>query len=140
MSIFDNSENIFLNIINKYDIFLDDDYLKLKEKYNTRAYDTEYNKYFNLFSKYYYLKNDINIIYYIVILFYIDRNLLTNFIRFYTSKLLNYKEFNIKNDKIINYDNLINLNKIQLIDYLKEIIDYNYNNFLFFILCFQIYF
>ena len=92
MSIFIDSENIFLNIINKYDIILDDNYVNLKENYINKDY-TDYNEYFKLFSKYYYLNKDINIIYYIIILFYINKNLLRNFIRFYTSKLLNYNLF-----------------------------------------------
>lgn len=145
MSIFVDSENIFLNIINKYDIILDDNYINMKENYvNNGLKDYKpykyYNEYFKLFSKYYYLNKDINIIYYIIILFYINKNLLTNFIRFYTSKLLSYDLFNIKNNKIINYNKLINLNKKELINYLKTIIDINYNTFIFFILCFQIYF
>jgi len=139
MSIFVDSETIFLKIINKYDIILDDNYINLKENYINKDF-TDYNEFFKLFSKYYYLNKDINIIYYIIILFYINKNLLKNFIRFYTSKLLNYDLFNIKNNKIINYDELINLNKKELINYLKTIIDTNYNTFLFFILCFQIYF
>jgi len=140
MSIFTNSETIFLNIINKYDIILDDDYKNIKDYYYNNDYNNKYNNYFNLFNNYYNLKNDINIIYYIILLFYIDKNLLINFIRFYTSKLLNYEEFDISNKKIITFDKLKNLNKIDLISYLKKIIDTNYKFFLFFILCFQIYF
>lgn len=140
MSIFTNSETIFLNIINKYDIILDENYKNIKDNYYNENFNNQYKNYFKLFNKYYYLKNDINIIYYIILLFYIDEKLLINFIRFYTSKLLNYKDFNISNKKIITFDTLKNLNKIDLITYLKKIIDTNYKSFLFFILCFQIYF
>tara|TARA_B100000900_G_scaffold410475_1_gene428355 strand:+ start:10099 stop:10521 length:423 start_codon:yes stop_codon:yes gene_type:complete len=140
MSIFTNSEIIFLNIINKYDIILDDDYKNIKDYYYNKNYNNKYNNYFDLFNNYYHLKNDINIIYYIILLFYIDEKLLINFIRFYTSKLLNYEDFDISNKKIITFDKLKNLNKMDLISYLKKIIDTNYKFFLFFILCFQIYF
>lgn len=140
MSIFTNSETIFLNIINKYDIILDENYKNIKDNYYNENFNNQYKNYFKLFNKYYYLKNDINIIYYIILLYYIDEKLLINFIRFYTSKLLNYKDFNISNKKIITFDTLKNLNKIDLITYLKKIIDTNYKSFLFFILCFQIYF
>jgi hypothetical protein len=140
MSIFTNSEIIFLNIINKYDIILDDNYKNIKDYYYYKNYNNKYNNYFDLFNNYYYLKNDINIIYYIILLFYIDEKLLINFIRFYTSKLLNYEDFDISNKKIITFDKLKKLNKINLISYLKNIIDTNYKFFLFFILCFQIYF
>lgn len=140
MSIFTNSEIIFLNIINKYDIILDDDYKNIKDYYYNKNYNNKYNNYFDLFNNYYHLKNDINIIYYIILLFYIDEKLLINFIRFYTSKLLNYEDFDISNKKIITFDKLKKLNKINLISYLKNIIDTNYKFFLFFILCFQIYF
>jgi|TARA_B110000259_G_C14016023_1_gene401339 hypothetical protein len=139
MSIFINSETIFLNIINKYDIILDENYINIKEKYIGGNYN-EYNEYFKLFNKYYYLKNDINMVYYIVILFYINEKLLINFIRFYTSKLLNYEILNIKSNQILNYCDLKNLNKNELLCYLTRIIDTNYKVFLFFILCFQIYF
>ena len=140
MSIFTNSETIFLNIINKYDIILDENYKNIKDNYYNENFNNQYKNYFKLFNKYYYLKNDINIIYYIILLYYIDERLLINFIRFYTSKLLNYEEFDISNKKIITFDKLKNLNKIDLISYLKKIIDTNYKFFLFFILCFQIYF
>lgn len=140
MSIFTNSETIFLNIINKYDIILDENYKNIKDNYYNENFNNQYKNYFKLFNKYYYLKNDINIIYYIILLYYIDEKLLINFIRFYTSKLLNYKDFNISNKKIITFDRLKHLNKIDLITYLKKIIDTNYKSFLFFILCFQIYF
>ena len=140
MSIFTNSEIIFLNFINKYDIILDDDYKNIKDYYYNKNYNNKYNNYFDLFNNYYHLKNDINIIYYIILLFYIDEKLLINFIRFYTSKLLNYEDFDISNKKIITFDKLKKLNKINLISYLKNIIDTNYKFFLFFILCFQIYF
>ena len=143
-SILSDSENIFLNIINKYDIILDDDYTNIKQIYNNTEHGVDnikYQAYFNLFNNYYNLKNDINIIYYIIILFYINKNLLINFIRFFTSKLSNYKLFNDFNKiTIINYSDLIKLNKEELINYLKTIIDKNYDIFLFFILTFQLYF
>lgn len=138
-TIYQNSENVFLKIIDKYDIILNDDYIEIKEiYYNNINKNNNFIYYFDLFENYNNLKNDINIIYYIVILYYIEKNLLKNFIRFFTSKLLNYN-FSTQL-KIINYNELTKLNKNELIKYLKELIDKDKKVFYFFILTFQIYF
>lgn len=138
-NLFKNSESIFLNIINKYDIILDDNYNNLKELYYLNNYNSKYKSYFDLFNKYYYLKEDINLIYYIIILYYINNEQLLNYIRFFTSKLYNYNLLT-DNTKIKQYSKLINFNKIELIEYLETIINNNEKTFLFFILSFQYYF
>ena len=140
-NLFKDSESIFLNIINKYDIILDDNYNNLKELYylNNFESDFQYKYYFNLFNKYYYLKEDINLIYYIIILYYISKEQLLNYIRFFTSKLYNYNLLT-DNTQIKQYSKLINFNKIELIQYLETIINNNEKTFLFFILSFQYYF
>jgi hypothetical protein len=141
-NLFNNSETFFFKFINKYDIILDEHYNNIKDVYyvNNILSDekTHYNLYINLFSKYKYLKEDINFIYYIVILYYTTRNQLLNFIRFFCSKLNNYKLIN--KNKIHKYDKLLKFNKNELIKYMNDIINYNEEVLLFFIICIQLYF
>ena len=138
--VFEDSEIFFLNFITKYDIILDDNYNKIKNIFYDSNYDikNEFHPYIDLFSKYIHLHNDINFIYYIIILYYTDNNILLSFIRFYTSKLNNFKL--IKVYKIKKYNELINLNKISLINYLRDLINFDEDTVLFFIICIQSYF
>ena len=141
-NLFNNSETFFFKFINKYDIILDENYNNIKDLYyvNNISFDENslYNPYINLFSKYKYLKEDINFIYYIVILYYTTRNQLLNFIRFFCSKLNNYNLIN--KNKIHKYDKLLKFNKNELIKYMNDIINYNEEVLLFFIICIQLYF
>jgi hypothetical protein len=139
MTLLINSETFFLNFINSYDIILDSNYNIIKDIYNNVNKNNKhtYEPYLNLFNKYDTFKSDINFIYYIIILYYMDDKLLLNYIRFYSSKLNNFKL--IKFDKLINYCELNNYNKSELIEYLKNLIDNNSDNLLFFIITFQNY-
>ena len=141
-NLFNNSETFFFKFINKYDIILDEHYNNIKDVYyvNNISSDekTQYNLYINLFSSYKYLKEDINFIYYIIILYYTTRNQLLNFIRFFCSKLNNYNLIN--KNKIHNYDKLLKFNKNELVKYINDIITYNEEVLLFFIICIQLYF
>lgn len=141
-NLFNNSETFFFKFINKYDIILDEHYNNIKDVYyvNNILSDekTQYNLYINLFSSYKYLKEDINFIYYIIILYYTTRNQLLNFIRFFCSKLNNYNLIN--KNKIHNYDKLLKFNKNELVKYINDIITYNEEVLLFFIICIQLYF
>tara|TARA_B100000029_G_scaffold3134_1_gene3900 strand:+ start:55 stop:480 length:426 start_codon:yes stop_codon:yes gene_type:complete len=140
MSVFIPSETLFSNFINKNDIILDKNYDNLKNYYNYNFLDINktdiYYSYFNLFQKYYYLKTDINLIYYIIIIYYFDKKNLLDFIRFFTAKL-NFSNLNKK--KILNFNKILNKSKIDLIKYLKENIDIDEKNFLLFIYCIQNY-
>tara|TARA_Y100001970_G_scaffold87959_1_gene111024 strand:- start:11020 stop:11445 length:426 start_codon:yes stop_codon:yes gene_type:complete len=140
MSVLIPSETMFSNFINKNDIILDKDYDNLKNYYNYNFLDINkndiYYSYFNLFQKYYYLKTDINLIYYIIIIYYFDKKNLLDFIRFFTAKL-NFSNLNKK--KILNFNKILNKSKIDLIKYLKENIDIDEKNFLLFIYCIQNY-
>ena len=84
------------------------------------------------------MKNDINFIYYIIILYYTEQNKLLSFIRFYTSKLNNYGL--ISSSQIYNYRKLLGFNKGKLIQYLNKLINTNEEILLFFIICIQLYF
>lgn len=153
------SEIMFSNFINKYDIILDENYNFLKNNYNVLSHpvlhepaldinkkgkdnDKDNSKdnffmYFSLFNKYNYLKNEINMIYYIIVLYYFDIKNLLDFIRFYTVKLNSSK--NLNNTKILNFSKIKEKTKIELIGYLKDNIDIDYNNFILFIYCIQNY-
>ena len=138
-TIFENSETFFLKFISKYDIILDDNYNNIKNIYY--KYDNIiniYKPYITLFDKYNDLNDQINFIYYIIILFYTDINTLLNFIRFYTSKLNNFNL--IDKSKIKRFSQILKYNKLQLIKYLKNIINYDKETLLFFIICIQLYF
>ena len=138
-SIFENSETFFLKFISKYDIILDDNYNNIKNiYYNNEAIINSYKPYISLFNKYNDLNDQINFIYYIIILFYTDINTLLNFIRFYTSKLNNFNL--IDKSKIKRFSHILKYNKLQLIKYLKDIINYDKETLLFFIICIQLYF
>lgn len=140
MSIFIPSEIMFSNFINNNDIILDKHYDNLKNYYNYNFLDINktdmYYSYITLFEKYYYLKNDINLIYYIIVIYYFERKNLLDFIRFFTTKL-NYS--NLKETKILNFNMILNKSKVQLIEYLKIIIDEDEKNLLLFIYCIQNY-
>mgnify|MGYP001185349474 FL=1 len=141
-NLFNNSETFFFKFINKYDIILDEHYNNIKDIYYFDKIPKEksisYKAYINLFSKYDYLKEDINFIYYIVILYYTNRSQLLNFIRFFCSKLNNYNLIN--KNKIHNYDKLLKFNKVELVKYINKIINNNEEVLLFFIICIQLYF
>ena len=138
-TIFENSETFFLKFISKYDIILDDNYNNIKNiYYNNESIINIYKPYISLFDKYNDLNDQINFIYYIIILFYTDINTLLNFIRFYTSKLNNYKL--IDKSKIKRFSQILKYNKLQLIKYLRNIINYDKETLLFFIICIQLYF
>ena len=141
-NLFNNSETFFFKFINKYDIILDEHYNNIKDVYyvNNILSDekTQYNLYINLFSSYKYLKEDINFIYYIIILYYTTRNQLLNFIRFFCSKLNNYNLIN--KNKIDKNNKLLKFNKNELVKYINDIITYNEEVLLFFIICIQLYF
>ena len=140
MSVFIPSEILFSNFINKNDIILDKNYDNLKNYYNYNFLDINrdnvYYSYFNLFQKYYYLKTDINLIYYIIIIYYFDKKNLLDFIRFFTAKL-NFS--NLNKNKILNFNKILNKSKIELIEYLKKNIDIDEKNLLLFIYCIQNY-
>ena len=138
-TIFENSETFFLKFISKYDIILDDNYNNIKNiYYNNEAIINSYKPYISLFNKYNDLNDQINFIYYIIILFYTDINTLLNFIRFYTSKLNNFNL--IDKSKIKRFSQILKYNKLQLIKYLRNIINYDKETLLFFIICIQLYF
>ena len=121
MTLFINSEVFFYNFLNRYDIVLDDNYNKIKEMYNN----------------YYSLNNEINFIYYIIILYYLNHDKLLNYIRFLNCKLCNFDL--IKKDKIISFSILRYYKKNELIKYLKVLIDYHSDILLFFIISLQNY-
>lgn len=138
-TLFNNSEIFFFNFLNKYDIILDDNYNKIKDLYYLNNYSKSiYKPYLMLFNKYSYLKNDINFIYYIIILYYTSKNNLLSFIRFFTSKLNHYNL--IDKTIIIDYNKLLSYTKIDLMKYLNLILNFNEEILLFFIICFQLYF
>ena len=134
--IFNNSETFFFKFINNYDIILDENYNNIKDLYyqdsNVLKTNTAYKSYINIFKKYDYLENDINFIYYIIILYYTEQNKLLSFIRFYTSKLNNYGL--ISSSQIYNYRKLLGFNKGKLIQYLNKLINTNEEILLFFII------
>ena len=141
-NIFNNSETFFFKFINNYDIILDENYNNIKDLYyqdsNVLKTNTAYKSYISIFKKYDHLKNDINFIYYIIILYYTEQNKLLSFIRFYTSKLNNYGL--ISSSQIYNYKKLLGFNKGKLIQYLNKLINTNEEILLFFIICIQLYF
>ena len=95
-NLFNNSETFFLKFVNKYDIILDENYNNIKDIYYFNNENNNiYEPYLKLFDKYSNLKNDINFIYYIIILYYTNHYHLLNFIRFFTSKLNHYNLINI---------------------------------------------
>lgn len=140
MSIFIPSETIFSNFINNNDIILDKNYDNLKNYYTYNFLDINkndiYYPYFNLFQKYYYLKTDINLIYYIIIIYYFEKKNLLDFIRFFTAKL---NSSNINKVKLLDFNKISDKSKIELISYLKNLIDTDEKNFLLFIYCIQNY-
>lgn len=138
-TLFNNSETFFFKFLNKYDIILDENYNNIKDLYYLNKYSKSiYDPYLMLFNNYVSLKNDINFIYYIIILYYTSKNNLLSFIRFFTSKLNHYNLI----DKMIikHYNELISYTKIDLIKYLTLILNYNEEIVLFFIICIQLYF
>jgi hypothetical protein len=138
-TLFNNSETFFFKFLNKYDIILDENYNNIKDLYYLNKYSKSiYDPYLMLFNNYVSLKNDINFIYYIIILYYTNKNNLLSFIRFFTSKLNHYNLI----DKMIikDYNELISYTKIDLIKYLTLILNYNEEIVLFFIICIQLYF
>lgn len=138
-TLFNNSETFFFKFLNKYDIILDENYNNIKDLYYLNKYSkSNYEPYLMLFNNYVSLKNDINFIYYIIILYYTNKNNLLSFIRFFTSKLNHYNLI----DKMIikDYNELISYTKIDLIKYLTLILNYNEEIVLFFIICIQLYF
>jgi hypothetical protein len=138
-TLFNNSETFFFKFLNKYDIILDENYNNIKDLYYLNKYSkSNYEPYLMLFNNYVSLKNDINFIYYIIILYYTSKNNLLSFIRFFTSKLNHYNLI----DKMIikDYNELISYTKIDLIKYLTLILNYNEEIVLFFIICIQLYF
>lgn len=139
-NLFNNSETFFFKFINKFDIILDDNYSNIKELYYStkKISNTTYKPYLNLFQNYKHFKDDINFIYYIIILYYTERNDLLNFIRFFTSKINNYKL--IDKPFIKDYKTIRKYNKTDLIKYLNKIINVNDEILLFFIICIQLYF
>lgn len=145
MTLFINSDVFFYNFLNRYDIVLDDNYNKIKELYYSNKLDnnikseikTHYNVYFRLFNNYKTLNNKINFIYYIIILYYLDDNKLLNYIRFLNCKLNNFNL--IKKENLINFSILREYKKIELIKYLKILIDYHTDILLFFIISIQNY-
>ena len=141
-NIFNNSETFFFKFINNYDIILDENYNNIKDLYyqdsNVLKTIHIYKPYISMFRKYNYLNNDINFIYYIIILYYTEQNKLLSFIRFYTSKLNNYGL--ISSSQIYNYKKLLGFNKNKLIQYLNKLINTNEEILLFFIICIQLYF
>ena len=134
------SEVLFSNFVNKNNIILDNDYETIKNYYKYNFLDIKrtdkYYSYFNLLKNYYDLKEDINLIYYIIIIYYFDKKNLLDFIRFYTSKI-NLYDLNSK--KIVKYSKIINKSKLELVKYLKDNIDVDKKNFYLFIYCIQNY-
>ena len=139
MDILQNSNNYFNNFVNKNEIILDEHFENIKYNYKLleESNNKDYFPYFNVFEKYYKYKNDVNIIYYILIIYYIEEELLLNFIRFYNSKIIKYKL--LPNNKIKPYNEITKYNKIELLKYLKNIIDYDIKLFYFLIYTMQYY-
>ena len=135
MDIFQDSDIYFNNFISNNDIILDNDYKNIKEYYYNNkklcSIYLSYSHYFKLFDKYYKFKDNINIIYYIIILYYVDKNLLLNYIRFFNSKIIKYNL--LSKEHIESYKNLIKYSKIELINYLKKIIE-NKNKLFYFLI------
>lgn len=137
-NLFSNSHDFFCYIVNKYDIILDENYNNLIDLYYNKKSNDNYIEYINFFKKFNYLNNDINYIYYIIFLYYINKNELIKFIRFFTSII--FKNNIIDKKSIKNFDKIINLNKIDLIRYLKKIINKSEDNVYIFIMLIQYYF
>lgn len=140
MSTFIPSETIFSNFINNNDIILDKNYDNLKNYYTYNFLDINkndlYYPYFNLFQKYYYLKTDINLIYYIIIIYYFEKKNFLDFIRFFTAKL---NASDLKKVKLLDFNKISDKSKVELISYLKNLIDTDEKFFLLFIFCIQNY-
>lgn len=137
-NLFSNSHDFFCYIVNKYDIILDENYNNLIDLYYNKKSNDNYIEYINFFKKFNYLNNDINYIYYIIFLYYINKNELIKFIRFFTSII--FKNNIIDKKSIINFDKINNLNKKDLIRYLKKIINKSEDNVYIFIMLIQYYF
>lgn len=137
-NLFSNSHDFFCYIVNKYDIILDENYNNLIDLYYNKKSNDNYIEYINFFKKFNYLNNDINYIYYIIFLYYINKNELIKFIRFFTSII--FKNNIIDKKSIKNFDKINNLNKIDLIRYLKKIINKSEDNVYIFIMLIQYYF
>lgn len=139
MDILQDSNNYFNNFVNKNEIILDQHFENIKYNYKIlkELGNKDYLPYFNVFEKYYKYKNDVNIIYYILIIYYIEKELLLNFIRFYNSKIIKYKL--LPSNKIKPYNEITKYNKIELLKYLKNIIDYDVKLFYFLIYTMQYY-
>ena len=138
MDILQDSNNYFNNFINNNEIILDKHFEKIKYAYkNLEENNKEYFSYFNIFEKYYKYKNDVNIIYYILIIYYIEEELLLNFTRFYNSKIIKHKL--LPYNKIKPYNEIYKYSKFELLKYLKNIIDYDIKLFYFLIYTMQYY-
>jgi len=137
-NLFSNSHDFFCYIVNKYDIILDENYNNLIDLYYNKKSNDNYIEYINFFKKFNYLNNDINYIYYIIFLYYINKNELIKFIRFFTSII--FKNNIIDKKSIKNFDKINNLNKKDLIRYLKKIINKSEDNVYIFIMLIQYYF
>lgn len=139
MDILQDSNNYFNNFVNKNEIILDQHFENIKYNYKIleESDNKDYFPYFNVFEKYYKYKNDVNIIYYILIIYYIEKELLLNFIRFYNSKIIKYKL--LPSNKIKPYNEISKYNKIELLKYLKNIINYDVKLFYFLIYTMQYY-
>jgi hypothetical protein len=147
--IFKDSSLFFHNFLERNNLLLDYNYDKILLLYNNDIDNNygEYKEYFEIFDKYKILKKKIYILYYILILFLINEELLRNFCRYVISI---YSRFNYLDDnKCCDYGLLINdMKKKDLLNILNKILnsENNGNNKLFIakffilLLSFQTYF
>ncbi len=149
-TIFKDSNLFFNNFLDRYNILLDYNYDKILSIYeNINEIDDininygDYKIYFDVFTNFFFLKSKIYIVYYIIILYLINENLLKNFSRYIISifSRFDYIENNLK---IID---ITKMKKNNLLILIKNILNNDTDNdkdiitkFFLFILCFQTYF
>jgi hypothetical protein len=121
------SDLFFHNFLERNNLLLDYNYEKILLLYNNESLNSlsdygEYKDYFEIFSNYKILKKKIYILYYILILFLINEELLRNFCRYVISI---YSRFNyLKDNKCCEFGLLINnMNKSDLLNMLNKILN-----------------
>jgi hypothetical protein len=144
INLFKESDLFFNDFLERNKILLDYNFDKIFELYNDDQQDSygQYDIYFNIFKNFNYLKNKIYIIYYILVLYLVNDEVIKNYCRYVIAifSRYNFINYNItkniilknRNEILIFFDKLMN-NKT---DNDKTII----SKFFLFILCFQTYF
>jgi hypothetical protein len=149
-TIFKDSSLFFHNFLDRYNILLDNNYDKIIDLYqnineieNINIIYGDYKIYFDVFTNFYFLKNKIYIVYYILILYLINDDLLKKFSRYIISI---FSRFNYINNDLKTIE-ITKMKKDNLLILLKNILNNNSDSnkdiitkFFLFILCFQTYF